>query len=162
MTADCCWEDERYWFRYRTGAIIVRDGKMLFVKSIYGDYIYMIGGGVNLCEDSKTCIEREVFEETGVQCTARRSAIICENFFKGVGGVFDGKDCHVLEFYYIMDIPEGAVFKTKNDNGEDLVWVPVDELKDRDIRPAILRDNLKSVIDGGPLLHLINVDKKET
>lgn len=158
MSVDCCMTKENYWFRYRTGAIIVRDGKMLFVQSNYGGYYYMIGGAVHLCEDSSRCIEREVLEETGVNCTVRRSAIICENFFKGVGGIMDGKDCHVLEFYYLMDVPDGADFKTANDEGEKLVWLPVEKIGTSDIRPMILKEKLPEVIKGAPLMHLINVD----
>lgn len=160
MAVDCCMDKENYWFRYRTGAIIIKDGKMLFVKSNYGGYYYMIGGAVHLCEDSATCIEREVKEETGVDCKVIRSAIIVENFFKGSGGFVDDKDCHVLEFYYIMDAPEDGQFKTSTDEGEELVWVPIEEIPDSDIRPMILREKLPEVLSGAPLMHLINVDKK--
>ena len=61
---DCCWKKDDFWFRYRTGGIIVKNGKMLFVKSVFGGYYYMIGGGVHLGEDSKRCVEREVIQGT--------------------------------------------------------------------------------------------------
>ena len=156
---DCGMEKAGYWFRYRTGAIIVRDGKMLFVKSKYGGYYYMIGGGVHLGEDSKSCIERETFEETGVKCAARRIAIICENFFNGVGGLIDGKECHELEYYYIMDAPDNASFETATDAEEKLVWVPIDEFSENDIRPAFLKKELKGIIEGAPLIHVINDER---
>ena len=66
MKLDCGFEKENNWFRYRAGAIIINDDKMLFVKSAIGDYYYMIGGGVHLGETSPNCIEREVLEETGI------------------------------------------------------------------------------------------------
>ena len=75
---------------------------MLFVKTLFGDYYYMVGGGVHLGEDSKSCIEREVYEETGVACKAERIAIICENLFMGKGGNIDGKECHALEWSFFM------------------------------------------------------------
>lgn len=154
---DCGIAVDNYWFRYRTGAIIIRDGKMLFVKSMFGGgYCYMIGGGVHLCEDSASCIEREVYEETGVKCSVVRPAIICENFFVGLDGKIDGKDCHVLEFYYLMTAPEDAEFRTKTDEGEELVWVPVDELEKYDIRPACVKENIPRVCAGEGLIHVIN------
>ncbi|MBQ6091213.1 MAG: GNAT family N-acetyltransferase [Lachnospiraceae bacterium] len=159
---DCCIEQDNYWFRYRTGAIIVRDGKMLFVKSMYGGYYYTIGGGVHLGEDSRSCIEREVFEETGVKCTANRIAITCENLFVGVGGPLEGRECHVLEYYYIMDAPEDASFKAVNDEGEKLEWIPIDEFQNADIRPRFLKRELKGVIEGGPLIHVINDERKNS
>ena len=33
MSYDCCIEKDKNWFRYRTGGILIHDGKMLFVKS---------------------------------------------------------------------------------------------------------------------------------
>ncbi len=157
---DCGMEKDNYWFRYRTGAIIIRDGKMLFVKSEIGGYYYMIGGGVHLGEDSKTCIERETLEETGVNCTAKRIAIVSENFFNGVGGEIDGKECHVLECYYLMDVPDNASFETETDAAEELVWIPIDEFSKHDIRPAFLKQELQGVIEGGPLIHILNDERK--
>ncbi len=158
---DCCYTKENYYFRYRTGAIIVRDGKMLFVKSMFENhYCYMLGGGVHLGEDSKSCIEREAFEETGVHCKAKQIAIICENFFYGIGGNIDGKECHVLEYYYLMEFPEDAEFKTITDEGENLVWVPIEEFENTDIRPGFLKETLKDAIAGKPLMHVIFDQRK--
>ena len=156
MAYDCCYGKEDYWFRLRTGAIIVRDGKMLFVRNTFGGYFYMLGGGVHLGEDSRTCIEREVLEETGVPCKPVRPLIICENFFNGVGGNIDGKECHTLEYYYLMEIPEGAVFEQKNDEEEELVWVPIDEFADNDIRPSFLKEKIREVLADGNLIHIIH------
>ena len=159
QTYDCCLAKENYWFRYRTGAIIIKDGRMLFVKTLFGDYYYMVGGGVHLGEDSKSCIEREVLEETGVACKAERIAITCENLFLGKGGNIDGKECHVLEYYYLMSYPEDAEFRKKNDESEELVWVPVEELSKNDIRPAFLKEKIKEVINGSPLMHVISDER---
>ena len=66
MKYDCGFVKGNNWFRYRTGGILIHNNKMLFVKSGIGDYYYMIGGGVHLGETSETCIEREIFEESGI------------------------------------------------------------------------------------------------
>ena len=156
---DCGMEKGKYWFRYRTGAIIVRDGRMLFVKSMYGGYYYMLGGGVHLGETSKECIEREVYEEAGIRCKARRIAIICENFFNGRGGSIDGKECHELEYYYLMDVPDDCNASENTDESEKLVWVPIEDFAQSDIRPAFLKEKLKEVIEGGPLIHVISDER---
>ncbi len=156
MSEDCGFTRNNAWFRYRAGAILVRDGRMLFVKSIYGGYYYMVGGAVQLGETSEECVERETFEETGVRCKADRLAIVCENLFRGHGGAIDEKDCHVLEFYYLVNAPANATFNPANDEGEELVWVPLSEIADRDIRPAFLRTKLSEVFAGAPLIHVIN------
>ena len=159
---DCGMEKGKYWFRYRTGAIIVRNGKMLFVKNKYGGYYYMLGGGVHLGETSKDCIEREVFEEAGIRCKVRRIAIICENFFNGKGGNIDGKECHELEYYYLMDVPVDSTASEKTDESEKLVWIPIEDFAKNDIRPAFLKEKLKEVIEGGPLIHVINDERSKT
>jgi 8-oxo-dGTP pyrophosphatase MutT (NUDIX family) len=74
---------------------------MLFVKSGIGDYYYMIGGAVHMGETSEKCIEREIFEEAGLNAHIDHLAVVCENFFKGIGGEIDGFDCHTLEFITI-------------------------------------------------------------
>lgn len=42
----------------------------------------MIGGGVHLGETSENCIEREVFEESGINARVHHLAVVCENFLK--------------------------------------------------------------------------------
>ena len=106
---DCGFTKGNNWFRYRTGAFIIKDNKILFVKSKIGGYYYVLGGGVHLGETSEKCIEREVFEETGIKAQVERLAVVCENFFKGIGGTIDGLDCHTMEFYYIMKMQEDNV-----------------------------------------------------
>ncbi|MBP5492773.1 MAG: NUDIX domain-containing protein [Clostridiales bacterium] len=164
MAYDCYLSKENYYFRYRTGAIILHDRKMLFVQNDLGGYYYMIGGAVHLGENSRDCIEREVFEETGVACKAVRTGIICENFFAGdrLDERIKDKICHVLEFYYLMEAPEGSIFQTETDTGEKLVWLPLDELDKYDVRPIMLKTKLKEAIDGGHVLHVINNDIDRT
>ena len=72
---DCGFTKGNNWFRYRTGAFIIKDNKILFVKSKIGGYYYMLGGGVHLGETSEKCIEREVFEETGIKAQVERLAV---------------------------------------------------------------------------------------
>ena len=82
MKLDCGFTKENNWFRFRTGGIIIHNEKILFVKSKIGGYYYMIGGGVHLGENSVDCIEREIFEETGMQVKVNYLSVICENFLR--------------------------------------------------------------------------------
>ena len=160
MENDCYIIKDNCYFRYRTGAIILRGRKMLFVQNDLSDYYYMIGGAVEIGETSQECIEREVLEETGVPCKAVRCAIICENFFSGdrLDKRISGKLCHILEFYYLMEAPEDGSFREETDTGEKLTWIPLDEIENYDVRPVMLKTKLKEAIDGGTLLHVVNKD----
>ena len=153
---DCCFSSGNNWFRYRTGGILINDGKMLFVRSSVGGYYYMIGGGVQLGETSAACIEREVYEETGLEAKPDRLAVVCENFFRGDGGVIDGLDCHTLEFYYAMTITgDIGRCKTVTDQGEALVWLPVEEIPNNCIKPAFIGEMIHRILSSGETIHII-------
>ena len=154
---DCGFTKEKNWFRYRTGAFIIKDNKMLFVKSKIDGYYYMIGGGVHLGETSEKCIEREVLEETGIRVQAERLAVVCENFFKGFGGTIDGLDCHTMELYYIMKIQEDSVnmIESMTDDGEALVWLPIEEISNNEIKPSFIKDYIDEIVTGESVLHII-------
>lgn len=158
MKYDCAFEKGNNWFRYRTGGIIINNNKMLFVKSAIGDYYYMVGGGVHLGETSKACIEREIYEETGMHTCAQHLAVVCENFFKGVGGATDGFDRHTIEFYYYMKIldEDFKLCKSKTDEGEQLVWLSLEEIASKKIKPTFLKENISNIINEKKIIHIID------
>ena len=122
-----------------------------------GDYYYMIGGGVHLGETSEACIEREILEEAGINASVHHLAVVCENFFKGIGGKIDGFDCHTIEFYFYMNILDDNVSLWKNmtDEGEELVWLPIEKIEENKIKPEFIKYNIKTIIHGEQTLHVI-------
>ena len=157
MKHDCGFEKGNNWFRYRTGGILIHNNKMLFVKSAIGGYYYMIGGGVHLGETSEACVEREVFEETGIKACADHLAVVCENFFKGIGGTIDGFDCHTIEFYYYMKILDEDLSLCKKiaDNGEELVWLPIEEIETSNIKPEFIKEYIHKILGERKTIHVI-------
>lgn len=152
---DICFTKENSWFRYRTGAFILKDDKMLFVKSKFGGYFYMIGGGVSLGETSVDCIEREILEETGINAKVERLAVVAENFFKGEGGILEGLDCHTIEFYYLVKVIDDSNVFSKTDDGEELVWIPIAEIKNSFFKPSFIPEKIDEIINGKNILHII-------
>ena len=154
---DCGFAKENHRFRFRTGGIIIKDNKMLFVKSSNGNYYYMIGGAVPLGETTEKCVEREILEESGLKVQADRLAVVCENFFKGAGGVEDGFYCHTIEFYYLMKIQEdnAAVCKKQTDVGEELIWIPMEDIPDSDIKPSFIKKYINEIINSDRIIHII-------
>lgn len=139
---DCCFMQENKWFRYRVGAVIVSGEYALFAKSEADDYYYSVGGGVHVGERSEEALLRETYEETGERFEIERPLCLVENFFMGDGS-FEGLDCHVIEFYYLMkptekkDINVSSV--TANGVSEKMYWLPISRLSEYDIRPAIVK-----------------------
>lgn len=152
---DICFTKENSWFRYRTGAFILKDDKMLFVKSKFGGYFYMIGGGVSLGETSVDCIEREILEETGINAKVERLAVVTENFFKGKGGILEGLDCHTIEFYYLVKVIDDSNVFSKTDDGEELVWIPIAEIKNSFFKPSFIPEKIDEIINGKNIFHII-------
>ena len=66
MEKDCCFTQEKDWFRYRAAAIIIEDGCVLLVGNEKEDYLYSVGGGVHMGETAEQAVAREVYEETGL------------------------------------------------------------------------------------------------
>lgn len=157
MKYDCGFEKGNNWFRYRTGGIIIDNDKMLFVKSAIGDYYYMVGGGVHLGETSKACIEREIYEETSIHTCVEHLAVVCENFFKGIGGTINGLDCHTIEFYYYMKILDEDLksCKSETDEGEELVWLSLEEITSKEIKPTFIKENINNIMNEKKIIHII-------
>mgnify|MGYP000008316160 FL=1 len=157
MKLDCGFTKENNWFRFRTGGIIIHNEKILFVKSKIGGYYYMIGGGVHLGENSVDCIEREIFEETGMQVKVNYLTVICENFFKGRGGSIDGMDCHTIEFYYRVNITDEQQKQCRQltDDGEQLVWVDICEVKNSFVKPTFITDKIVEIMNSKNIIHVI-------
>ena len=161
---DCCFTKENNWFRYRTGAIIVEDNSVLFVGSKSLDYLYTVGGGVHMGETAEQCISREVFEETGIHYEIDHLAVICENFFKGHGGVIDELDCHCLEFYFLMKSKGSKALKSNSINQdneiEEMHWISIEDIQNTNIKPSFLKDRIKDIINGTSVMHIVTeVDK---
>ncbi len=154
MQYDCGFSKENSRFRYRAGGLLIHDGKILFAKNAVGGYFYILGGGVHMGETSEHCIEREFFEETGIHAKAERLAVVCENFFRGEFG----EDCHILEFYYLMIAETDAIEKCKHtsDIGENLVWLPIGQVPECEIKPDFIKKSICEIITGSEILHVVN------
>ncbi len=157
MEYDCGFSKGNNRFRYRTGGIVVSNGKMLFVRSGISDYYYMVGGAVHMGETSERCIEREMFEETGLNARVDHLAVVCENFFKGKGGVIDGFDCHTIEFYFFMNVENENLSncKKETDIGEKLVWLPIEEFKTSQIKPTFIKERIYEILNSTNIIHII-------
>ena len=113
----------------RVGAIIVRDGKALMVKSKFGDYCYSVGGRIKFGETAEQAVLREVFEETGVRMTVDRLGFVSEVYFINDNPKDRGKPVYELAFYFYMNVPEDFEPLTDHiaDGEERFVWVAPDD-----------------------------------
>jgi ADP-ribose pyrophosphatase YjhB (NUDIX family) len=156
---DCCFTWGNDWFRYRTGAIIVENNHVLFITSKSLDYYYTVGGGVHIGETAQECILREVYEETGIHYEIDHLAVVCENFFKGKGGKLDGLNCHCLELHFLMKSRNSMELNSNSynldDEKEEIKWIPIEQIKDYNIKPAFIKDRINEIVNGKSVLHIV-------
>ena len=112
----------------RVGAIIVRDGKALMVKSLYGDYCYSIGGRIKFGETAEQAVVREVFEETGRTLSVARLGYVSEVYFYNDSPKAFGKPVYELALYFYMNVPEDFALASDHigDGAEQFRWVAPD------------------------------------
>lgn len=131
MNYDCGFTKDNRWFRYRAAAVIVEDDCVLFAQNDRDNYLYSVGGAVEMGETAEDAVRREVFEETGVHYDVDRLVFIHENFFEGEGSI-GALHCHEIAFYFLMK-PRGTKeldsHSTTSDGLEErMLWIPIKEL----------------------------------
>lgn len=126
-------------------AIIIYDDKLLVVRHSNPHSLHYAfpGGKMEEDESIKDAIIREIREELSVE--AKPSDIQAVHEF--VHPVFGGRR---IEFFMDVSNPEDfARISSAQDNTSshahelsEIVWIPLSELQDHDIRPASIRDQI--------------------
>jgi 8-oxo-dGTP pyrophosphatase MutT (NUDIX family) len=113
----------------RVGAIIIKDGKVLTVKSRFGDYCYSVGGRIKFGETAEQAVVREVYEETGARMTVDRLGYVSEVYFFNDNPKDFGKPVYELALYFYMNAPKDFDPVTDHiaDGEERFAWIAPDD-----------------------------------
>ncbi len=132
-------------FKYRVAGLCVHDGYVLLTKADQDDYWILPGGKVELSEDTRTTLRRELVEETGYEAEIKDLLWIVENFFH-----LDETHYHELAFVYAIAPTDPAILDdswshqtTDGDVRIELRWFELDKLEAVNFRPAFLRPLLQ-------------------
>lgn len=155
MQNDCSFQEENFWFRFRGCALIRHEDKLLFYKNKNFDFYSTIGGAAHLGETTEECVEREIFEETGLTVKCRNLAAVIENIFSCKVPHLIGTNCHIVEFLYVVEVDDISNCRKTTDENEELKWIPLHELKDYDIKPLCLKENLFHILSHDDIIHLV-------
>lgn len=126
--------------RVRVAAIIVRDGQVLVQRpaddptACYA----MIGGEYEMGDTFESRIRAEVEEETNARVVTADYRFVVENRFRYQGQVIQGVEHYLEVTIDRKDIASGESHLVQH-------WLPLDRLKDYDVRPTIVRD---AIADG--------------
>lgn len=141
-------KNEEQKFKFRVSGLLIHDNKLLTVDMDDSGFLCLPGGYVELGEDSKTAILREMEEEVKYSVNVNKCIAVIENFFVNKKGI----KMHEVAFYYLLDIIndnketlEDYEF-IENDNGNmikhQFKWIRLEDIKNIDLKPSILKDKL--------------------
>lgn len=135
-------------FKYRVNGIVIYNNKILTLKMKNNISYCLPGGHVELGEDSKTAILREMQEELDTSVSIDKELAIVENFYLDKKGF----QTHEISIYFIVvpntfdKIPLQNYTRTENDKGEikshNFEWLDISELNNFDFRPDFIKNKL--------------------
>ncbi len=149
-------------FNFRVAAIIIAEGHVLVCREDDDDYVMLPGGRIELGEDSRISLEREIAEELALPAEIGPLAVTSESFYRREGEAF-----HELGFFYRVTLPgQGPDGKSpwliRHDEGHELsfFWVPMDgdALEGFNLLPRWLPAFLRSADTG--LAHIVHDERK--
>ena len=129
----------------RAAAIIIHNNKILTHKSINKNHYALIGGRVQIGENSEVTIKREIMEEIGKEIEITGYISTIENFFE-----FESETYHEIMFIHKAEFTneedKKIEYTLKNSEGKDYLkyeWIDLEKIDEYDIKPAVIKEILK-------------------
>lgn len=151
---------EEYKLNIRAAGIIVHNNKILVHKNLNKNHYCLPGGRVQIGENSKETIKREIKEELGKEVKIINYVSTIENFFE-----MDKLKYHEIYFLYkiefINDIDKKIDYDLNNIEGKKYLrykWIDLDKIEEYNILPKCLKEILKAKVFP---IHKINNDYKK-
>ena len=148
---------EEYKLNVRAAGIIIHNNKILTHRNIKSDHYALIGGRVEIGEDSEATLKREIMEEMGKEIEITGYISTIENFFE-----MDSKKYHEIMFVHKAEFKNEKDQKIedtiKNIEGKDYLvyeWIPLEKIDEYPIKPKVVKEILKQ---GKFPIHKINKD----
>ena len=130
-------------FNYRVATIIKNNDKILLHKSKDDNFYAIPGGRIKIGEDSVSALRREFLEEIGAELNVKDLAGMIENFY-----MYNMKKCHEIMLIYNSELKDtdflnkSIIQGIEEDSKVDLVWKNIEDIKNIDFRPAVLKQHI--------------------
>lgn len=136
---------ENYKLNVRAACIIIHNNKVLLHRDTKSDHYALLGGRIEIGEDSEKTIRREIQEELGKEIDITGYISTVENFFE-----MNNKKYHEYMFIYEADFEEeedkNIVEPMENLEGKDYLkyeWIDLDKIDDYPLKPTVAKSILK-------------------
>lgn len=136
---------EDYKLNVRAAGVIIHNNKVLVHKNLNSNHYALIGGRVEIGEDSATTVKREAQEELDKEVETTGYVATIENFFE-----MKGRKYHEILFIhkaeFINDEDKKIEYTLKNMEGKEHLqyeWLELDKLDEYPLVPKTVKDILK-------------------
>ena len=135
-----------YKLNVRAAGILIHNNKLLVHRNINEDHYALIGGRVQIGEDSETTLKREILEEMGKEIEITGYVSTIENFF-------EMKDSKYHEIMFVHEIEfkneeDKKIEETiKNIEGKDYLiyeWLDINQIDKYPLLPEAIKSVLKN------------------
>ena len=134
-----------YKLNVRAAGVMTHNGKVLVHRNVNSDHYALIGGRVEIGENSEDTIKREIKEELGKDIKITEYISTIENFFE-----IKGSKYHEIMFVYgiefINEEDKKIDYVMKNIEGKDYLqyeWIELDRIEEYTLLPKVLKEVLK-------------------
>ncbi|NHQ60181.1 NUDIX domain-containing protein [Chlorobium sp. BLA1] len=151
--------------RLRVSALCIKDGQVLLVehKSFAPDdpklpssYWILPGGVVERGETLEAAVQREMMEETGLECRVGNLLFIKELLYPHPGVSAQGTLHHSVSLGFFCEVTGGRMITGKDPEYPDdkqviitVSWIPLHDLDHYDLYPPFLADYIRTQPEEG-------------
>ena len=134
-----------YKLNVRAAGVIIHNNKLLVHKNVNSDHYALIGGRIEIGENSADTIKREIQEELGKEIEITGYISTIENFFE-----MEGSKYHEIMFVYRLEFAneedKTIEYTLENIEGKEYLkyeWLELDKIEKYPLYPKVIREILK-------------------
>lgn len=136
---------EDYKLNIRAAGVIIHNGKILAHRNINSDHYALVGGRVQIGENSAKTVRREIQEELGKNIEITSYIATIENFFEMKGSKYH-EILFVHQAEFINDEDKEIEYTLKNKEGKDYLqyeWLDLSKIEEYPLYPKAIQTILK-------------------
>lgn len=136
---------EDYKLNIRAAGVIIHNGKILAHRNINSDHYALIGGRVQIGENSAKTVKREMQEELGKNVEITGYIATIENFFEMKGSKYH-EILFVHQVEFIDDEDKKIKYTLKNREGKEYLqyeWIDLNKIEEYPLYPKTIQTILK-------------------
>ena len=136
---------EDYKLNIRAAGVIIHNGKILAHRNINSDHYALVGGRVQIGENSAKTVKREIQEELGKNIEITGYIATIENFFEMKGSKYH-EILFVHQAEFINDEGKKIEYTLKNKEGKDYLqyeWLDLNKIEEYPLYPKAIQTILK-------------------